>query len=63
MGFFVLQFLKLNKEEQEISTGRKSFPVEQGKVQHFTLGSQQFEMAANDPIIRVFVCLNLVGKD
>lgn len=62
-GFFVLQFLKLNNDEQEISIGPKSFPVERGKVQHFSLGSQQFEMAANYPIIRVFVCLNLVGKD
>ena len=53
----------MNKDEQELSIGPKSFPVEPGKVQHFSLGSQQIEIPANDPVITVFVWLYLVGKD
>ena len=62
-GFYVLQFSKLNKDEQELSIGPKSFPVEPGKVQHFSLGLLQVEVPANDPIITAFVWLILIGKD
>lgn len=62
-GFYVLQFSKLNKDEQELSIGPKSFPVEPGKGQLFSLGLLQVEVPANDPIITAFAWLILVGID